>query len=170
MTRFAPRALLALPLAALLLACGESAPARGAARLSGNDFAQLRWIAGDWRGSGTEGTTQAPFFERYVFPDDSTLLVISFPDSTWAAPDDTAHYELRAGRLGNVGSSRWVASRMDSTSVDFVPDTNTRNSFRWAREPGSGRQPGSWKATIAWTDATGASRERRYLMERAPRR
>ena len=161
----------ALLLLALGGACERSSSGDASPRIAQRDLSELRWIAGDWRGSGTEGTTQAPFFERYVFADDSTLLVLSFPDSTWSAANDTSRYELRGGRFENTGSSRWAATRMDSASVDFVPVARTRNGFRWAREAGSGQQPTSWKATITWTDTTGARRDRHYLMERAaPRR
>ena len=151
---------------ALSLACGKPESASDVPRVSRGDVAQLRWIAGDWRGSGTAGTEQAPFFERYVFPDDSTLLVISFPDSTWSASNDSSRYELRDGRFGNTGTMRWAASHVDSVSADFVPVAGARNSFRWEREPGSGQQPPSWRATISSTDSTGARRERHYLMER----
>ena len=56
-------------------------PAAQSASISREAFAGLRWIAGSWRGSG-DG--QAPFYERYRFEDDSTLVVETFTDSTLA--------------------------------------------------------------------------------------
>lgn len=148
-------------------AAGAAAAAPKAARLTARQLRGLRWIAGDWRGTGTGGTTQAPFFERYRFADDSTLLVIAFADSTWSAATDTSRYELRGGRLGNAGSSaRWVAVGLDSLGVDFAPVARARNTFRWARAARSGARPAEWRATIRWKDPSGAAQERLYRMER----
>jgi hypothetical protein len=138
-----------------------------AARLTTRDLARLRWIVGDWRGTGVDGTTQAPFYERYRFADDSTLLVESFDDSTWRAPSEVTRYELRATHLGNDGSgARWVAVGIDSLGVDFAPVARARNTFRWGRAAGSGRRPAQWHATIAWIAKGGARAQRHYRMER----
>jgi hypothetical protein len=79
-------ALAVVPPAVGAQAAAPAAPASPAAtpvRVTPREFATLRWIAGDWRGGGTGGTMQPPFYERYRFADDSTLLVESFADSTW---------------------------------------------------------------------------------------
>jgi hypothetical protein len=132
-------------------------------------FARLRWIAGDWRGIGVDGTTQAPFFERYRFVDDSTLLVESLSDSTRRTVSETSRYELRDGRLGNTGAgARWVAVALDSLGVDFAPVARARNTFRWERAARAGARPAAWRATIASIDRTGATVRRHYLMQRLP--
>ncbi|MFN2502099.1 MAG: hypothetical protein ABR530_08815, partial [Pyrinomonadaceae bacterium] len=41
-----------------------------ASRLTAADVAKLKWIIGDWRGSGEN---QKPFFERYRFENENTL-------------------------------------------------------------------------------------------------
>ena len=157
-------------LAATASAGAQSAgapPARTAARLTSRDLARLRWIVGDWRGTGVDGTNQAPFFERYRFADDSTLLVESFDDSTWRAPSEVTRYELRATFFGNDGTgARWVAVGIDSLGVDFAPVARARNIFRWGRAAGSGRRPAEWRATIAWVGKGGVREQRHYRMER----
>ena len=139
-----------------------------AARLSVRDLARLRWIVGDWRGMGADGTSQAPFFERYRFADDSTLLVESFADSTWRTVTETARWELRGGRLANAGTgAQWMAVRLDARAVDFAPVARARNSFRWARVNGDkAARAAEWRATISWSDAAGAPQQRVYRMER----
>ena len=161
----------ALGLAALVvapLAVGAQAPApvtpAAPARVTPQQFAQLRWIVGDWRGSGTAGTRQAPFYERYRFADDSTLLVESFADSTRRRVTETTRFELRGGRLGNAGTGpQWAATAIDSLGVAFGPAARVRNGFRWERAASAGRRPSAWRATI--TPAGGAA-SRHYLMER----
>jgi hypothetical protein len=137
-----------------------------AASVTLRQFAALRWLAGDWRGAGTDGTAQAPFYERYRFPDDSTLIVESFRDSTWRTVSETSRYELRGGRLGNVGSgARWVATRIDSLGAELGPAARARNAFRWERAAGAGRRPATWRATILPLGEPGATPSR-YLMTR----
>ena len=118
-----------------------------AAALGATDLGRLRWIVGDWRGVGTAGTTQAPFYERYQFADDSTLVMEGFADSTFASATETTRYELRAGRLADA-RGRGTAVRLDSLGVEFAAASGARNGFRWERAPGAGARPRSWQATI----------------------
>ena len=129
-----------------------------AAKLSATDLAKLRWIEGYWRGSGVD---QKPFFERYRFENETTLLVDSFPDETLEKVDDTSRYELKDGQFTN-GS--YVASAIDDQGINFEPIAGkAKNSFRWERESAD-----KWKATLKWKDASGAPKERIYNMERIP--
>lgn len=160
-------AALALLAPATLRAQAGSPSQPAAARLSTRDLARLRWIVGDWRGTGVDGTTQASFFERYRFADDSTLLVETFSDSTWRTLTETSRWELRGGRLTNTGTgARWIAVKLDERAVDFAPLARARNSFRWARVAGDRGRPAEWRATISWTDAAGTRQQRFYRMER----
>jgi len=165
MRRLAP----AFVLAALALpACNpwpplqEAAPpavAQEGARITVRDFRRLRWIEGSWRGSGSG---QAPFYERYRFADDSTLVVDSFADSTLATVSESTRFELRGGRLGNPGTVRWVASRLDDRAVDFVPVAGARNTFTWRYE-----SPDRWTALLHWPASdTRPARDATYSMER----
>jgi hypothetical protein len=167
MARFASVAYIAALTLAVIAPRDGSAQAP--ARVTVRALARLRWIVGDWRGTGTGGTTQAPFFERYRFADDSTLVVESYADSTWQTISETAQYELRGGRFGNPGpGAQWVAVRVDSVGVDFAPVAIAQNAFRWERAPGSGTRPDEWRATITPIDPTGPTPPRQYLMERVP--
>lgn len=146
-----------------VVACGREP----GAQLGRDDVARLRWIEGDWRGVGAAGTEQAPFFERYSFPDDTTLLVETFEDSTWADVSRTQRYTLAHGRFGNAGAGeRWVATHVDSVSAEFAPVARTSTYFRWVREPGTGSRPEAWGASIWWDDASGTRQRRNYLMTR----
>ena len=150
---------------ARVLAQGTGTPA--AARLAVGDLARLQWIVGDWRGIGIDGTLQAPFYERYRFADDSTLLVESFADSSWQAPTETTRWELRGGRLANPGpGAQWIAVRLDARSIEFAPLARARNGFRWARLGSAGGPAQEWRATISWSDAAGTRQQRAYRMER----
>jgi hypothetical protein len=129
------------------------------ARITVADFRKLRWIEGSWRGSG-DG--QAPFYERYRFPDDSTLVVDAFPDSTLSTVGESTRFELRGGTLGNPGGVRWVASRLDDRAVDFVPVAGARNTFTWRFE-----SPDRWTALLHWPASdTRPARDATYPMER----
>ena len=137
------------------------------ARLTTRDLARLRWIVGDWRGVGVDGTKQPAFYERYRFADDSTLLVESFDDSTWTRASETTRYQLRGGRFANAGTgAQWVAIAIDSVGVDFAPVARARNGFRSSRSAGTGPRPREWRATITWPHAFGAGQDRFYRMQR----
>lgn len=136
-----------------------TSPGAQAARLSVRDLRRLRWIEGSWRGSG-DG--QAPFYERYRFADDSTLVVDSFADSTLATVSESTRFELRGGRLGNPGAARWVASRLDGRAVDFVPVAGARNTFTWRYD-----SPDQWTALLHWPASdTRPARDPTYTMVR----
>jgi len=137
-----------------------TASPQAAVRLTRTDFRRLRWIEGSWRGSGSG---QAPFYERYRFADDSTLVVDSFADSTLATVSESTRFELRGGSLGNAGQAvRWVAARLDDRAVDFVPVAGARNTFTWRYET-----PDRWTALLHWPPSdTRPARSATYTMER----
>lgn len=68
-------------------------------------------------------------------------------------------------RLGAVaGGSRWVATRLDSSAVDFASERNAANNFTWTKE-----SPDRWMATLRSTDRDGRPRTTVYAMERVRR-
>ena len=161
MTRPA-RTLAAAATLALAAACDPPLPPRSTpgqpVRVTPAEFQQLRWIVGDWRGSGSG---QAPFYERYRFADDSTLVVDSFADSAFASVTESARFELRGGRLSG-GEGRWAASQITSRWVTFSPVSRARNVFTWRY--GSRDR---WTARLSWPAAdTQPARSATYLMER----
>lgn len=124
------------------------------------DLAKLRWIEGSWRGTGGD---VPPFYERYKFENDSTLVVESLADETLSKVDDVSRFELKDGHFGSSnGESSSVATALDDHSISFAP-VGKGNYFRFQRESDN-----SWKAILNWTDKTGAAKERVYLMERWP--
>jgi hypothetical protein len=124
------------------------------------DLAKLRWIEGTWRGTGGD---VPPFYERYKFENDSTLVTETLADETLSKVSDTGRFELKDGHFGNSsGDSGSVATALDDNSITFAP-IGKGNYFRFQRE-----SENSWKAILNWTDKSGAPKERIYLMERWP--
>jgi hypothetical protein len=139
----------------------QTAKAQSAAgHYSLQDFGRLRWLEGSWRGQLPDG---GHFYERYRFLDDSTIAMRGFADSTFTRATDSASITMRGGTVTDEGvSARWVATRLDSSVVDFAPVQGPSNSFSWARE-----SPDRWTATLHSGD-----RERPptvYRMERVRR-
>lgn len=136
-------------------------PSPSPKQLTGADLSRLKWIEGGWRGSG--GGVE-PFFERYKFENDTTLLVETFEDDTLSKVTDATRFELKNGNFGTTAAnSGSVATALDDTSITFAPLGKMRNSFRWQRESET-----SWKAILNWTDKDGTPKERVYNMERLP--
>jgi hypothetical protein len=104
---------------------------------------------------------EAPFYERYHFEDDSTLVENGL-DSTLAVEQDTSRFELRNGRFGNP---RWQATALTADSVVFVGSADPTRTFRWRRE---GQD--AWTAVIGIPARAGRpAGQRIYHMERWPR-
>jgi hypothetical protein len=124
------------------------------------DLAKLRWIEGSWRGTGGG---VPPFFERYKFENDSTLVIEGLADETLSKVNEVSRFELKDGHFGSgTGDSSSVATALDDNSITFAP-IGKGNYFRFQRE-----SENSWKAILNWTDKSGAPKERIYLMERWP--
>lgn len=129
-------------------------------RLTADDLKSLRWIEGTWRGTGD---IDKPFFERYYFENDTTLVVEGFPDETVSKADDVTRFVLKDGQFGNGGEgSLWAATRLDENSITFEPLAKARNSFRWERQ-----SKDAWTAVLVWpASEKGPARQRVYKMER----
>lgn len=129
-------------------------------RVTEAELKKLRWIEGTWRGTGD---VEKPFYERYYFENDSTLVVEGFPDETVSKANDVTRFVLKEGQFGNTGEgSLWAASQLDDNSITFVPLAKARNWFRWER-----RSQDEWKAVIGFPASDkGPARERVYKMER----
>jgi hypothetical protein len=112
-----------------------------AARVPAGALKQLTWLLGTFRGTGSD-TTREIFFERNALVDDSTLIVLSFHDSTLTEAD-TTRYELRRDSLTNLGDGRYIATAFSADSVTFGPLANVNNFFTWRKGVDS-----SWFAFI----------------------
>jgi hypothetical protein len=105
-----------------------------------------------------------PFYERYKFENDSSLVVEGLTDETLGKVSDVSRFELKYGHFGsNAEDSGSVATALDDNSITFAPLGKSRNSFRFQRESDN-----AWKAILNWTDKSGAAKERIYIMERWP--
>jgi hypothetical protein len=120
------------------------------------ELQKLKWIEGTWRGTGQ---TQPPFFERYRFENDSTLVMEELADESLSKVNKTTRYELKDGRFG---TERAVATALDDTSVTFSPLIAGRNSFTWQSE-----SKDTWKAILTLpATATAPAKETIYKLER----
>ncbi len=152
-----------------LVACSQSAsqsnnqstralptPTVTAKTITTTDLQKLKWIEGTWRGTGE---VQPPFFERYKFENDSTLVMEELADESLSKVNSTTRYELKDGRFG---TDRAVATALDDTSVTFSPLIPGRNSFRWQSE-----SKDSWKAILTLpATGTAPAKETIYKLER----
>ena len=150
-----------------LLACGSpsqtsqqsAAPTPQPKTITAADLTKLRWIEGSWRGTGD---IDKPFYERYKFENDTTLLVEELEDEKFDKVRDASRFELKDGHFGKFGADAGsVAIALDDNSITFAPTGKARNSFRFQRESAD-----SWKAILNWKDADGTPKERVYKMER----
>jgi hypothetical protein len=106
--------------------------AKPARHFSRTDFANLRWLEGDWRGRLPNG---GYFYERYRIVDDSTIAMHGFEDSTFSNPNDSASIVYRDGIVTDRSStSRYVATNLALNGVAFAPTQGATNHFSWNRE------------------------------------
>ena len=105
-------------------------------------FQQLQWIVGTWRGSGGN---VASFYEEYRVIDDSTFAMRSFSDSTLTVVSDSSTIELRGGVVRSRGAdgSFYDVSEFTPTSIRFIrPGAKTGgHTFSLVSD-------GEWTATL----------------------
>jgi hypothetical protein len=116
---------------------------------------------GSWRGRLPDGRS---FYERYRLLDDSTIKMRSFTDDTFSKATDSARITLRAGTVADEGSARWLATRLDSTGVDFASERDASNNFTWARQSRN-----NWKAVLNSIDRNGKAQTVVYPIQRIGR-
>jgi hypothetical protein len=99
------------------------------------DLQALRYLDGDWRGSGYEG---GPFYESYRFVNDSTIEMTAWTDSTMTAEGKKSQYMLRDGVIRTSDGARLV-------SVDEDGHHFQGPSSRWTFKQVS---PDRWTARV----------------------
>jgi hypothetical protein len=126
----------------LAAACRPAdAPQNQAAAVSRDQFRQLQWITGAWRGSGGE---YPAFFEQYELIDDSTLRMRSFADSTLASATDSSTIAWRDGIVESRSPrSTYVARAFTPTSLSFIKRGAAGGGFTFARVSAD-----EWTATL----------------------
>ncbi len=136
----------------------EEPPAR-AATVTPEQFRTIGWIEGTWRGTG--GGVE-PFYERYRFADDSTLVRHTFSDSTLVEVSDSTTIALRGGRVVDPAEDpHWQVTAFDSTSWRFASTGEAGRGFTWRRDA-----PDQWTAILTSPGANGQSQERVYTLTR----
>jgi hypothetical protein len=108
-----------------------------------DDFQQLRWLAGTWRG---EGEGQPVYYVRNRFLDDSTIASETFADSKFKMLKESMRLELRNHRVTTRGGrGQWVVTSLDSGSAAFRHLTGAVDDFVWQHREGD-----QWIAVHAW--------------------
>lgn len=126
-------------------------------KFSAGDFRRLAWMHGRWEGFMPEG---GKYYARYEMLDDSTIVMHAYADSSFTAVNDSARITLRRGVVSREGpAGRWVATRVDSTGVDFSPQRVAGNFITWTRESAT-----AWNTILRWTDRDGRSQSRLYAL------
>jgi hypothetical protein len=140
-----------------------AAPAPTPAAVTPADFQSLRWLEGQWRGTGDE---VAPFYEGYFFVTDTSIRAVMYSDSTLGEVADSSEIVLSGGTLISRGAgSESVATEIDGEHVRFESPPRGLQ-YTWTRE-----SPTAWTAHLRAT-ILGETQERHYRMERigdAPR-
>jgi hypothetical protein len=109
------------------------------------DFAKLRWLEGKWRGLMPDG---GKFYESYTWDNDSTIVKLSYADTTFTNPTDRSVIMLRGTTVADESEkARWVVTRIDSTGVDFAPERGAMNHTTFTREDAT-----KWNASLRWTE------------------
>jgi hypothetical protein len=151
-------------LLAITVACasseGDEEAAAASATVTLDEFRQLQWIAGSWRGSG--GAYPA-FYEEYRVIDDSTIQMRSFPDSTFSAATDSSMIEFRGGAVQSRSERRtYSAIALAADSVRFAPPGVASGGHTFTRKSAD-----EWTATLHPSSRDGQPTV--YVMQRVQR-
>jgi len=134
--------------------CAGSEADPGRTAYSRADFLSLKWLEGDWRGTGG----RQAFYEGYELVNDSTIRIRYYADSTRAATSRTGSVFYSDGAIYHeADGASWVAVELDSAGIEFVPHMGAQNSFRWNR-----LSPETWEAVLRFEDGSAA----RYVLTR----
>ena len=87
---------------------GDSSAANASHTLA--DLQALRYLEGEWRGSGYEG---GAFYETYRFVNDSTIEMTAWSDSTMTTPQERSEYALRDGVIRTDNGGRLISVDQD---------------------------------------------------------
>jgi len=123
-----------------LAAVAARQPSAAQPRFTEQDFARLKWIEGQWVGTGYS----KPFYEAYRMVSPTKLEIQHFEDASFTKSTGGRSINLNGGRiLYEGGSSQRIAVRLTDTSIEFEQVDNAANGFSWTR-----RSPDAWTAVI----------------------
>ncbi|MET0310052.1 MAG: hypothetical protein ABW023_15200 [Sphingomonas sp.] len=97
---------------------------------SAEQFATLKFLEGRWTGTAPDGTA---FFERYDFPDSTTMRVRRFGDPSFVTMSDESRITLEDGRIvSRWGAYSWQAAELADGLIRFEA-MRAPGGFTWRR-------------------------------------
>lgn len=115
---------------------------------------QLRWVSGDWIGSG--GGYDA-FYERYTVRKDGAIDIEFFGDAAFTRRSGTGTMTLEGNTIRyRTGGATWEATTVKPNEVCFAPKARATNSFCWLRH-----SKDAWRATLQYP----GSQQRKVVYE-----
>jgi len=97
---------------------------------SPDDFAQLQFLEGRWKGIAPDGKE---FFEEYDRPEPCVFQSRRFPDGGFTEHTDGATISLLDGEvISQWGDFTWKASSIGADNAAFEP-VNAPSQFIWRR-------------------------------------
>ena len=131
-----------------------------AATVTLDEFRQVHWIAGSWRGSGG---AYPSFFEEYRLVDDSTIQMRAFSDSTFTVATDSSRIEWRNNVVNSRGNDRgYIVIALSADSIRFIREGEAAGGHTFKRA-----SPDEWTATLHPANETGQPTV--YIMRRLSR-
>jgi hypothetical protein len=118
-----------------------------------DDFSQLRFLEGRWRGIAPDGKE---FFEEYDRPEPTVFRSQRFPDGDFTEHTDGATISFKDGEvISQWGEFTWKASSIGPDTAAFEP-VNAPSHFTWRRVDDS-----TLEALQRWT---AEGREQQYTI------
>ena len=94
------------------------------------DFAQLQFLVGRWRGESADGK---PFFEEYDHPGPDVFQSHRYADESFVERTDGSTISFKDGEIiSQWGDFTWRASRIGRDSAVFEP-VSAPSRFEWRR-------------------------------------
>jgi hypothetical protein len=142
------------------LPSGDVAAPAAADSVTLDEFRQVHWIAGSWRGSGG---AYPSFFEEYRLVDDSTIQMRALSDSTFSVATDSSRIEWRNGRVHSRSNDRsYMVIALSADSIRFMREGESSGGHTFRRV-----SPDEWTATLHPSNS--AAQATVYVMRRIQR-
>jgi len=94
------------------------------------DFAQLQFLVGRWKGESADGT---PFYEEYDHPAPKVFQSHRYADASFVERTDGSTISFQEGEVTSQwGEFTWRASSIGKDSAVFEP-VNAPSRFEWRR-------------------------------------
>jgi hypothetical protein len=115
---------------ASVLMSASPSPGQSAGVFTLTEFAQLKFLAGRWKGTGPDGKD---FYEEYDFPAADAFRSRRYPDATFSTSTDSSTVSFDNGDvISRWGEFSWKATEISADKACFSP-VNAPSSFCWQR-------------------------------------